>query len=58
MDRLEEYKAVFAEDIAGLNNRSQKTIWLTEVAAASANGTEVVRFIQELLDPHTGKRRV
>ena len=45
---------VLAEDFTGSNGRSKKTLWLTEVAAASNDGAFVRQFVEDLLDESTG----
>ena len=54
LDKIRDYREVFAEDIEGRNGRTRKTLWLTEVAAASSNGTFVTGFVNDLLSNSTG----
>jgi hypothetical protein len=49
---------VFAEDFEGRNGRSKKKLWLTEVAAASNNGTFVTNFVHDLLSEESGARKI
>jgi hypothetical protein len=34
--KIDEYHSVFQEDFAGINGRSKKTLWLTEVRVTMA----------------------
>jgi len=52
--KLLEYAKVFADDFAGANGRSKKTLWLTEVACGSANVTEITGFVDDLMNAQTG----
>ena len=54
LDKIEAYREVFAEDFEGRNGRKKKTLWLTEVAAGSADGKFVRGFVEDLLSPETG----
>ena len=54
LDKIEAYREVFAEDFEGRNGRKKKTLWLTEVAAGSADGSFVRGFVEDLLSPETG----
>ena len=47
--KIDGYKAEFADDFAGTNGRSKKTLWLTEVAAAGNDAKTVVPFVNELM---------
>jgi hypothetical protein len=52
--KVQQYGTAFADDFAGANGRSQKTLWITELACGSNNATEIVQFINDLFDPATG----
>lgn len=52
--KIQEYYSVFQEDFEGTNGRTKKTLWLTEVAMGSNNGTEIVSFINDLMNPTDG----
>ena len=54
LDKIEAYREVFAEDFEGRNGRKKKTLWLTEVAAGSSDGSFVRGFVEDLLSPETG----
>ena len=54
--QVEEYAAIFADDVAGINGRSRKTLWLTEVVVASAELGEILPFVAALMDPVDGLR--
>ncbi len=47
--KLDEYGSVFADDFAGTNSRSKKTLWLTEVAAATSDIAVLVPFVNSLM---------
>jgi hypothetical protein len=49
LDKLDQYGTVFAEDFAGTNGRSRKTLWLTEVAAATSDIAVLVPFVNSLM---------
>lgn len=48
INKVQGYGKVFADDFAGTNGRSKKTLWITELAMGSDNATEIVPFIEEL----------
>jgi hypothetical protein len=50
----EGYYTTFQEDFEGLHGRKKKTLWLTEVAAGSSNGTYVAEFAAELMSEKDG----
>ena len=52
--KLDTYHQHFADDFAGTNGRTRKSLWLTEVAMASSEASEVARFARELMDPKSG----
>jgi Glycosyl hydrolase catalytic core len=52
--KVQDYATVFADDFAGANGRSKKSLWITEVACGSNNATEITAFIDGLFDPSTG----
>ena len=54
--QVEEYAKIFADDLAGVHGRSQKTLWLTEVAVASSDLGEILPFVEYLMDPVEGLR--
>ena len=49
LTKIDDYLDVFPDDFAGTSGRSQKTLWLTEVAAASNDGAEVAAFASALM---------
>jgi len=53
---VEAHARLFADDVAGANGRSRKTIWLTEVTVASAEIGEIVPFVAALMDEVEGLR--
>mmetsp|Transcript_52334 Transcript_52334/g.162404 ORF Transcript_52334/g.162404 Transcript_52334/m.162404 type:complete len:383 (-) Transcript_52334:105-1253(-) len=52
--KIREYYEVFQEDFEGLHGRKKKTLWLTEVAMGSSNVTEILPFVEALMNPHDG----
>lgn len=48
------YYKEFQEDFEGLNGRSKKTLWLTEVAGGTNNGTEQAAFAAALMSTTGG----
>lgn len=52
--KIQEYYEAFQEDFEGLNGRKKKTLWLTEVAMGSNNLTEIVQFVEDLMNLETG----
>lgn len=47
--KIESYIEYFKEDFEGTNGRSKKTLWLTEVAQASDNLDEAIKFVNALI---------
>ena len=52
--KIREYYSVFKDDFEGVNNRTKKTLWLTEVAMGSSDGAAVSQFVEELMNPTDG----
>ena len=52
--KIDKYLAVFADDFAGVNGRSRKTLWLTEVAAASSDQKTILQFVEGLMSSSGG----
>jgi hypothetical protein len=52
--KLQSYNTVFRDDFEGTNGRTKKTLWLTEVAMGSSNGTEVAAFVDDLMNANDG----
>ena len=52
--KISGYYDVFKEDFEGLNGRTKKTLWLTEVAMASNKPAEISQFMTELLNGKDG----
>jgi len=48
-NKIEEYIEVFKEDFQGLNGRTKKYLWLTEVAGGSDKLAFQISFMQELV---------
>lgn len=57
VSKIDDYYQEFEEDFLGTNGRSKKTLWLTEVAAATNNATKVVSFIDELMTTLKGSSK-
>ena len=53
-DKISSYHAVFQEDFDGSNGRNKKTLWLTEVAAGTNDGSKAVQFVEDLMNPTDG----
>jgi hypothetical protein len=47
--KINGYQSQFQDDFSGSSGRSKKTLWLTEVAAGSHDGAEVVQFVKDLM---------
>ena len=45
---------VFSEDFKGLNGRSKKTLFLSEIAMASEELDKILPFVDGLMSPKTG----
>merc|ERR1719476_195303 len=54
LGNIEGYHQTFLEDFEGTNGRKRKTLWLTEVAAASGDEAFVASFVDDLLNPSGG----
>lgn len=54
LNKIDQYQAVFADDFAGTNGRTKKTLWLTEVAAATSDGTAATAFVEGLMSTSGG----
>lgn len=52
--KLQQYHEVFREDFEGLHGRSVKKLWLTEVTMGSNEATELVTFVDELMNSRDG----
>ncbi|CAE8608129.1 unnamed protein product, partial [Polarella glacialis] len=52
--KIEGYYDAFQEDFEGLNGRKKKTLWLTEVAMGSNNASEIVPFVEDLMNSQDG----
>lgn len=53
---IEDYAKAFADDLAGTDGRSRKSLWLTEVTVASAEISEILPFVAALMDERSGLR--
>lgn len=53
-DKIRSYYKEFQEDFEGLNGRTKKTLWLTEVAMGSSNGTAITGFVHDLMNSKDG----
>jgi len=53
-DKIRSYYKEFQEDFEGANGRTKKTLWLTEVAMGSNNGTAITRFVEDLMNSKDG----
>lgn len=49
LTKVDGYKTQFADDFSGSGGRSQKELWLTEVAAGSNDAAQIVPFAQGLM---------
>jgi hypothetical protein len=54
LQKIQQYHDVFLEDFEGTNGRTKKTLWLTEVAAASNDATWITKFVDDLMNSDTG----
>merc|ERR1712048_1384072 len=52
--KIQQYYDVFTEDFEGTNGRTKKTLWLTEVSAASNMADIHITFINDLMNPTVG----
>merc|ERR1739848_192731 len=52
--KIQAYYNLFKDDFEGLNGRKRKTLWLTEVAMGSNNGSAVASFVNDLMNPVDG----
>jgi hypothetical protein len=52
--KIASYYAEFSDDFEGTNGRTKKSLWLSEVAMGSSNGTAISEFVTDLLNPTDG----
>ncbi|CAK9006159.1 unnamed protein product [Durusdinium trenchii] len=52
--KLQQYHRVFQEDFEGTQGRSMKKLWLTEVTMGSNEASELVSFVDGLMNAHDG----
>ena len=49
LTKIQGYANEFVDDFAGTGGRSKKTLWLTEVAGGTSDGTKQTQFATELM---------
>ncbi|CAJ1402281.1 unnamed protein product [Effrenium voratum] len=53
-DKIHQYHKVFQEDFDGINGRTRKTLWLTEVTMGTNDATDLVKFVDDLMNSENG----
>jgi hypothetical protein len=53
-DKIKGYYDMFTDDFEGTNGRTQKTLWLTEVAYGGNTADDISSFIDDLMNDVTG----